>query len=121
MATTYSAYYNLNADSSLNNSRNPSAASSTDRKRSVGDKISDLLAPRWPIYPALTPTSVANAAKREAAANKETSSRTGSVVGASHAPVRMYDSVLRRPLFHKAKKGNEVTIAERRMSEDSSL
>ncbi len=31
-------------------------------------------------------------------------------------PIPIYDSVLRRPLFQKAKKGNEMTIAERRSS-----
>jgi hypothetical protein len=34
--------------------------------------------------------------------------------------VRIYDSVLRRPLFQKAKQGNEATITEKRMSGASS-
>ena len=37
-----------------------------------------------------------------------------------YQPARIYDSVLRRPLFQKAKKGNETTVTEKRLSNSAS-
>jgi hypothetical protein len=109
MSTTYAAYYNI--ATSKNSSRKPSPTSST------GSKIMNFLTPRIPVHEPLTPT---------AEAKKQQQERERELVGGgereetAYAPARIYDSVLRRPLFQKAKKGNEVTITERRMSSKQS-
>jgi hypothetical protein len=106
MATTYAAYYNI--ATSNNSSRKPSSTSTSSNK-STGSKIMNFLAPRIPVHEPLTPTAVAKQQQqqqREHVEREET----------EYAPARIYDSVLRRPLFQKAKKGNEVTLAEKRMS-----
>ena len=65
----------------------------------------DFLAPRYPLHEPLTPTNPRR--KNRAVEVKRTEQQQ---------PIRTYDSVLRRPLFRKAKKGNEMTIAESQRS-----
>jgi hypothetical protein len=61
-----------------------------------------------PLHEPLTPTSVANQEEQQRRRKLEREET-------EYQPARIYDSVLRRPLFQKAKKGNEVSITERRM------
>lgn len=109
MATTYAAYYNLST-MPQNYGRRTSSTSGSSAKSTVSkkDKIMNFLAPRIPMNEPLTPT---NAGRRQRSIEAENAAATY-----QQHPVRMYDSVLRRPLFQKAKKGNEQTIAERRQS-----
>jgi len=109
MASTYAAYYNLST-MSQNYGRRTSSDSESSAKSTVSkmDKVMNFLAPRIPMYPPLTPT---NAGRRQRSVEGENAAATS-----QQHPVRMYDSVLRRPLFQKAKKGNEQTIVERRQS-----
>jgi hypothetical protein len=107
MSTTYAAYYNI--ATSNNSSRKPSSTPSTSSAKSTGSKVMNFLTPRIPMHEPLTPTAVAKKQQREREGGGE---REETV----YAPARIYDSVLRRPLFQKAKKGNEVTITERRIS-----
>jgi hypothetical protein len=74
----------------------------------------NFLAPRVPIHEPLTPTALAKRQQREREGGGEREET-------EYAPARIYDSVLRRPLFQKAKKGNEVTITERRISSKLSV
>jgi hypothetical protein len=108
MPTTYAAYYNI--ATSNNSSRKPSSTSTSSHK-STGSKIMDFLAPRIPVHEPLTPTSAAKKQQQQqqqqhGVEREET----------EYQPARIYDSVLRRPLFQKAKKGNEATITEKRLS-----
>lgn len=106
MATTYAAYHNIFA--SQNSSRKASAVS-TDSNKSASSKtqkVMNFLAPRMPLHEPLTPTSVANQEQQRRKLEREET---------EYQPARIYDSVLRRPLFRKAKKGNEVSMTEKRM------
>jgi hypothetical protein len=103
MSTTYAAYYNI--ATSNNSSRKPSSTSTSSHK-STGSKIMNFLAPRIPVHEPLAPTSAAKKQQQPGMEREET----------EYQPARIYDSVLRRPLFQKAKKGNELTITERRIS-----
>jgi hypothetical protein len=107
MATTYAAYRNIYA--SQNSSRQPSTVSANSNKSasSKTQKVMNFLAPRMPLHEPLTPTAVANQEQRRQKLEREET---------DYQPARIYDSVLRRPLFQKAKKGNEVSITEKRMS-----
>ena len=112
MATTYAAYRHIYG--SQNSSRQPSAVSTNSNKSATSktQKVMNFLAPRIPLHEPLTPTCVANQEQqqRQKLEREET----------EYQPARIYDSVLRRPLFQKAKKGNEVTITEKRMSSSAS-
>jgi hypothetical protein len=102
MSTTYAAYYNI--ATSNNSSRKPSSTSTSSHK-SAGSKIMNFLAPRIPVHEPLTPTSAAKKQQQHGVEREET----------EYQPARIYHSVLRRPLFQKAKKGNEATITEKRI------
>jgi hypothetical protein len=110
MATTYAAYRNMYASQS--SSRNTSTVSTNSNKSasSKTQKVMNFLAPRMPLHEPLTPTSVANKEQQRPRLEREET---------EYQPARIYDSVLRRPLFQKAKKGNEVTITEKRSSSAS--
>lgn len=115
MATTYAAYYNIhnksNEDSRRVSAASTGSASSAKSISSKIDKFVDFLAPRWPIYPAYTPTKPAH--KERSVSSSEAAS------SADRRPSQVtptYDSVLRRPLFHKAKHGNEATLSQKRAS-----
>jgi len=97
MATTYAAYYNL--ATSANSSRKPSTASTGSNGSSKAQKVMNFLAPRIPMHEPLTPTHPTNTRTAAGREREET----------EYAPARIYDSVLRRPLFQKARKGNEVS------------
>lgn len=112
MSTTYAAYYNI--ATSNNSSRKPSSTPSTTSTKSTGSKIMNFLAPRIPIHEPLTPTALAKKQQRERVGGGEREET-------EYAPARIYDSVLRRPLFQKAKKGNEVTITERKLAGKGSV
>jgi hypothetical protein len=106
MATTYAAYHNIFA--SQNSSRKASAVS-TDSNKSASSKtqkVMNFLAPRMPLHEPLTPTSVANQEQQRQRLEREET---------EYQPARIYDSVLRRPLFRKAKKGNEVSLTQKRL------
>ena len=105
MATTYAAYHNIFA--SQNSSRKASAVS-TDSNKSASktQKVMNFLAPRMPLHEPLTPTSVVNQEQQRQKLEREET---------EYQPARIYDSVLRRPLFRKAKKGNEVSMTEKRL------
>jgi hypothetical protein len=111
MATTYAAYRNIYASQS--SSRNASTVSTNSNKSasSKTQKVMNFLAPRMPLHEPLTSTSVANQEQQRQRLEREET---------EYQPARIYDSVLRRPLFRKAKKGNEVTITEKRLSSASS-
>ena len=111
MATTYAAYRNMYASQS--SSRNASAVSTNSNKSasSKTQKVMNFLAPRMPLHEPLTPTSIANQEQQRQKLEREET---------VYQPARIYDSVLRRPLFQKAKKGNEVTITQKRLSSASS-
>jgi hypothetical protein len=113
MSTTYAAYYNI--ATSNNSSRKPSSAPSASSTKSTGSKIMHFLAPRIPVHEPLTPTAVAKQQQQQQQQQRERQAG-GEREETEYAPARIYDSVLRRPLFQKAKKGNEVTITERRLS-----
>src|SRR4051794_19400366 len=106
MATTYAAYRNVYA--SQNSSRQASTVSTNSNKStsSKTQKLMNFLAPRMPLHEPLTPTSVVNQEQRQQKVEREET---------EYQPARIYDSVLRRPLFQKAKKGNEVSITEKRI------
>lgn len=108
MSTTYAAYYNI--ATSNNSSRKPSSIPSASSTKSTGSKIMHFLAPRIPVHEPLTPTA---AAKQQQQRERQAG---GVREETEYAPARIYHSVLRRPLFQKAKKGNEVTITERHLS-----
>ena len=106
MATTYAAYRNIFA--SQDSSRKASAVS-TDSNKSASsktEKIMNFLAPRMPLHEPLTPTSVTNQEQQQQKLEREET---------EYQPARIYDSVLRRPLFRKAKKGNEASMTEKRL------
>jgi len=106
MATTYAAYHNIFA--SQNSSRKASAVS-TDSNKSASSKtqkVMNFLAPRMPLHEPLTPTSVANQEQQRQRLEREET---------EYQPARIYDSVLRRPLFRKAKKGNEASLTQKRL------
>lgn len=111
MATTYAAYRNLYASQS--SSRNASTVSTNSNKSasSKTQKVMNFLAPRMPLHEPLTPTSAANQEQQRQKLEREET---------EYQPARIYDSVLRRPLFQKAKKGNEVSITEKRMLSNAS-
>jgi hypothetical protein len=106
MATTYAAYHNIFA--SQDSSRKASAVSKDSNKStsSKTQKVMNFLAPRMPLHEPLTPTSVANQEQQRQRLEREET---------EYQPARIYDSVLRRPLFQKAKKGNEVSITQKRV------
>jgi hypothetical protein len=110
MSTTYAASYNIAI--SNNSSRKPSSTPSASSTKSTGSKIMHFLAPRIPVHEPLTPTAVAKQQQQQQRDRQAGGEREET----EYAPARIYDSVLRRPLFQKAKKGNEVTITERRLS-----
>ena len=112
MSTTYAAHYNVAG--SNNSSRKTSSATTASSAKSTGSKMMNFLAPRVPIHEPLTPTALAKRQQREREGGGEREET-------EYAPARIYDSVLRRPLFQKAKKGNEVTITERRISSKISV
>jgi len=110
MATTYAAYYQL--ATSNNSSRKPSAASTSSHTstNSKTQKVMNFLAPRMPLHEPLTPTSATATTTTPRLEREET----------TYQPARIYDSVLRRPLFQKAKKGNETSVMQKRLSSSSS-
>ena len=106
MYTSYAAYRNIFA--SQNSSRKASAVS-TDSNKSASSKtqkVMNFLAPRMPLHEPLTPTSVTNQEQQRQKLEREET---------EYQPARIYDSVLRRPLFRKAKKGNEASMTEKRL------
>jgi hypothetical protein len=105
MATTYASYYNLTHSGPETDSRRQSSHSNASSTPSRKEKIMSLLAPRIPLHEPLTPTK----AQRVDRAAQVTEDEP-----AQSAPTRIYDSVLRRPLFQKARPGNEASTAKRR-------
>jgi hypothetical protein len=105
MATTYAAYYNLAQSGPEADSRRQSSYSNASSTPSRKEKIMSLLTPRMPVHEPLTPTKAQHVDRAATATEDEPAQST---------PTRIYHSVLRRPLFQKARPGNEVSTAEQR-------
>jgi len=118
MATTYAAYYNLthprSSVESITTNNADSRRVSTSSLKSKAQKAMDLLAPRRPVHEAVTPSDKMASPSVRSLDKEYVVQTLAEEHEMGEPPVRMYDSVLRRPLFSKAKKGNEMTIQQQR-------